>query len=204
MFCRNCGTEISDVAKFCPKCGNRINREQEPSKKIIEDNNIRFALKPEFNLPYKMLNAIWTGLLWVILIVVEFGEYGISTEFIMFLIAFFIIYIILNLVFGKKQYDKLEYNFYSTKVEYIDGFFNKEQKELKYKYIREVTMSQNILERFCGIGKIKIFTNASSGYGTYNNHNSGGRNGVYIHCVVDVEEQYKAIKQIINEGTLED
>ena len=91
------------------------------------------------------------------------------------------------------------------KVEYKDGFLNKEEKELKYKYVREVTMSQNILERLCCIGTIRIFTNASSGVYNGGNHGSmRGRNGIYIHCVDDVEEQYKIIKQIIDEGTPEE
>ena len=103
------------------------------------------------------------------------------------------------------QYKNLSYNFYTTKVEYVDGFLNKEEKELKYKFIREVTMSQSILERMCGIGTIRIFTNASSGNINSRNHNSmRGRNGVYIHCIEDVKQQYQAIKQIIDEGTPED
>ena len=96
------------------------------------------------------------------------------------------------------QYDNIRYDFYGNRVEYIDGFLNRERKELKYKYVREVTMSQNVLERLCGIGTIKISTNAFS-------HNSmRGMNGIFIHCVEDVEEQYKIIKQIIDEGTPEE
>ena len=30
------------------------------------------------------------------------------------------------------------------------------------------------------------------------------RNGIYIHCVEDVQQQYKTIKQIIDEGTPEE
>ena len=103
------------------------------------------------------------------------------------------------------QYDNIRYDFYGNRVEYIDGFLNRERKELKYKYVREVTMSQNVLESLCGIGTIKISTNAFSGYNSTRSHNSmRGMNGIFIHCVEDVEEQYKIIKQIIDEGTPED
>ena len=80
-----------------------------------------------------------------------------------------------------------------------------EEKELKYKYIREVTMSQNILERVFNIGTIKIFTNASSG-STYNSkHNKMyGKNGLGIHCIENVKEQYAKVKEIIDEGTPEE
>ena len=41
-----------------------------------------------------------------------------------------------------------------TKVEYKDGFLNKETKELKYKSIREIKMVQSVLERIFGIGYV--------------------------------------------------
>ena len=30
-FCSNCGNEINDNAKFCPKCGTAANAENEPA-----------------------------------------------------------------------------------------------------------------------------------------------------------------------------
>ena len=123
----------------------------------------------------------------------------------MIIIGIVIVCVAIKLIFEKIQYDNLEYNFYATKAEYIDGFLNKEQKELKYKYIREVTMTQNILERIFHIGTIRIFTNASSGM-TYNNkHNKMyGKNGLAIHCIENVKEQYQKVKDIIDEGTPEE
>jgi uncharacterized membrane protein YdbT with pleckstrin-like domain len=109
---------------------------------------------------------------------------------------------LIKLIFENMQYKHYEYNFYNTKLEYIDGFLNKEEKELKYKYIREVTMSQNIIERLFGIGKIKVFTNASSGMnnGAYGN-SMRNRNGIQIHCVENVAEQYKKVKELIDNGS---
>jgi len=87
----------------------------------------------------------------------------------------------------------------------MDISLNKEEKELKYKYVREVTMNQNIFERLFNIGTIKIFTNASSGgYPTRRHNNMQGKNGIYIHCVENVKEQYETIKGIIDEGTPEE
>ena len=61
MFCRKCGNEINSDVKFCHKCGASVNVEQEVKTKVVEDKNVRFSLNPEFNLPYKLLNASWTG-----------------------------------------------------------------------------------------------------------------------------------------------
>ena len=36
MFCRNCGTEMSDTAKFCSKCGTARSGKVDSSKEIVE------------------------------------------------------------------------------------------------------------------------------------------------------------------------
>lgn len=213
MFCKKCGAEISDTAKFCPKCGADVTGESKNTVEIKEDNSVKFQLKPKFNWGYKIICTLGVALLWAIIIV--FWVFG-SIEDVELLfeilpiipiigIGIIVLYIAIKLIFEKIQYDNLEYNFYRTKAEYIDGFLNKEQKELKYKYIREVTMTQNILERIFHIGTIRIFTNASSGM-TYNNkHNKMyGKNGLAIHCIENVKEQYQKVKDIIDAGTPEE
>jgi len=206
MFCKNCGTEMSDTARFCPKCGNDRVGEQAQRREVVEDNRIRFQLKPEFEVLYQLLSNIGHALVLMFFICFLFTNlyklWFIYPSTLLITIGIMVVYVVGKMIFGKMQYDDLEYNFYATKVEYKDGFINKEEKELKYKYIREVTMSQNLLERFCGIGTIRIFTNASSGGYSGRNHSSmKGRNGLYIHCVDNVQEQYRIIKEIIDEGT---
>lgn len=205
MFCKNCGTEMSDTARFCSKCGNDRLGGQVQGREIVEDNSIKFSLKPEFNMLYQLLTTLWRGI--VVLFFIAYFITGIPLliYFPIIPIGFLVIYVVVKMVIGNMQYKNLSYNFYTTKVEYVDGFLNKEEKELKYKFVREVTMSQSIFERICGIGTIKIFTNASSGGYDGRNHNSmKGRNGIYIHCVDNVQEQYRIIKQIIDEGTPEE
>ena len=211
MFCKNCGAEMADEAQFCPKCG--ASKEGEVKKSNVdvkEDNTVQFQLKPKFNWGYKLLGTVGVALFWVIIIacylIEELEELLILFPSIpIIVLAIIVIYIAGKLIFEKMQYDDLEYNFYKTKAEYKDGFLNKEEKELKYKYIREVTMTQSIIERIFRIGTIRIFTNASSG-GVYNNkhNNMYGKNGLAIHCVENVKEQYKKVKEIIDAGTPED
>lgn len=211
MFCKNCGTEMNDDARFCPNCGNdRMGESTKENKEVKKDNTVKFQLKPKFNWGYKIISTAGVTLLWIIIIALWLSESIVELLFIFpslvgMVLFVAILYVIIKLVFEKMQYDDLEYNFYETKAEYKDGFLNKEEKELKYKYIREVTMSQNILERVFNIGTIKIFTNASSG-STYNSkHNKMyGKNGLGIHCIENVKEQYAKVKEIIDEGTPEE
>lgn len=210
MFCKNCGTEMNDTARFCPKCGFDRSGAIQQKREIVEDNKIRCQVKPEFNIIYKLLSNLWKAIIYMFFICFLFTNlykfWSIYPVTLLWTIGIMLIYVVVKMILENMQYKDLEYNFYATKIEYKDGFLNKEEKELKYKYIREVTMNQNILERICGIGTIRIYTNASSGsYGISSSHNSTrGRNGIYIHCVEDVQEQYRTIKQIIDEGTPED
>ena len=171
MFCKKCGAEINDDAAFCPKCGASVNEEATSKTQVIEDGEVKYQVKPKFILGYKILTNFGRGLLYLFIFTIYFfaeiedardaGSY--MGTFIGIFIGIMIVYVLIKLIFENIQYKHYEYNFYNTKIEYIDGFLNKEEKELKYKYIREVTMSQNIIERLFGIGKIKVFTNASSG-----------------------------------------
>ncbi len=205
MFCKKCGYQMKEEEKFCPQCGSSVINDQE-----LKDNNVViFKLKPEFNLGYKVLSALWQVIVFLFLInLCVIRLYVLWAAFpitIVITLIAVLLYITIKMFFESKQYDNLEYNFYGKKVEYTDGFLNKEEKELKYKYIREVTMTQNIFERMFGLGTIRIFTNASSGGYGGNNHNSMKmKNGIFIHCIEDVRNQYEYIKKIIDEQTEED
>ncbi len=210
MFCKKCGTEMSDNAKFCPKCGyaREENNNVQNSQNVVDDKTLKEKITPEFNLPYKAITTIGSAILYFFVIVFATDLYELMEDeptFLLIGIGIAFVCVIIKLIFDNMQYKHLEYNFYATRVEYIDGFFNTEEKELKYKYVREVTMSQNIIERMFGIGTIRIFTNASSGYGNSRSHyNMIGKNGIFIHCVENVKEQYQRVKQIIDEGTPND
>ena len=37
MFCRNCGKEMRDDARFCPNCGAPLEKKEEPAPAEAED-----------------------------------------------------------------------------------------------------------------------------------------------------------------------
>ena len=84
------------------------------------------------------------------------------------------------------------------KLKEKENFFQ-EEKQLKYEHIREVTMSQNIIERMFGIGRIRLYTNASSAFNKSRNHKQTGKNGIDIHCVANIKDQYKMVKDLLDE-----
>lgn len=218
MYCKKCGQELSTGAKFCTGCGSVVESQYEASveiesKQVVEDNNIRYELMPKFNWGYKILTDGLRIAIMTYIVFLYFTDGNIEEVFtqnglqqLLFLVPVtVIVFPILKLLFESMQYKKMYYNFYNTKVEYIDGFLNKTEKELKYRYIREIVMSEGIIERMFGIGTIKIYTNASSNINTGNNysHMSGNGNGIVIHCLTNVKEKYQEIKKIVDEGTEE-
>ena len=194
MFCKNCGSEINDTARFCMRCGFDRTEGVQSQREIVEDNIIRYQVKPKFNILYRLLINLRKAIIYTFYIFLFTYELCFTYPIIYLLTigAMLLIYVVVKMIIENMQCNGSEYNFYATKIEYKYGFLNKVEKELKYKYIREVVMHQTILERFCGMGAIEIFTNASSG------------GGIYITWVEDVQEQYRTIQQIIAEGISKD
>ena len=65
MFCKNCGAEMGESSRFCPRCGNDRMGGIQQKREIVEDNHIRYQVKPEFNLPYQILTTLWKAYIFV-------------------------------------------------------------------------------------------------------------------------------------------
>ncbi len=186
MFCSKCGTELPDTAKFCGKCGASVSGDSNATtaSQPIVDDTVVLNVKPTYKFVYKDLIPL---IIWLLLFALPSGLAGGA---IGFLVAAGIIglFAAIKILFVKKQYKNYSYDFYKTKVCYKDSFLNISEKEVKYKYIREIVMRQTFIQRFFNIGTIIMFTNAETGYG----------NGIAIVDVENVQEVYKQIKSVIN------
>ncbi|MBR3887766.1 MAG: PH domain-containing protein [Clostridia bacterium] len=206
MFCKNCGNQLNDDAAFCNNCGTPVGDVGvsfvQESKKVVDDGQVKVVLQPTFIGGYQLIMMIWNIFLTMLFLgvfLLDLGYIFRRFPFWGFVIVFIVtIWHIVAMLFKKAQYNKIRYNFYNTKVEYVDGFLNKEEKEVKYKYIREVTMTQNVVERFFGIGCIRLYTNASSAVSTSGRHSQTGKNGIVIHCVKNLKENLSAVKALID------
>lgn len=190
MFCQKCGTKLPDDVLFCTNCGASINGGEPKTKEKVADNDVQLNVKPTFKLGYMVLPYIVTYIILVVcmalpLIAMNVGVAGVIAVGILVVMAF--IFAIASF-FTKKQYANYSYDFYKTKVTYRDSFLNLSEKEVKYKYIREVTMRQTVFQRMFNIGTIILFTNAETGIG----------NGISIVNVENVQEVYKNIKKVID------
>ena len=191
MFCERCGTQLPDTAEFCTNCGTSIARGgRRPTAEKIPDTEIQLRVQPSFKFAYMVLPSAIVFGIFILFFSLMMGMISAGVGFGVFLVSTLIMVIILGIktALNKKQYDSFCYDFYKTKVIYRDSFLNLSEKEVKYKYIREVTMRQTFIQRYFNIGNIILFTNAETGYG----------NGIYIMNVEDVQDVYRDIKSVID------
>ncbi|HAB66234.1 MAG TPA: hypothetical protein DCE23_02585 [Firmicutes bacterium] len=190
MFCERCGTKLPDTADFCTNCGNSIVKSAKVAEQNIVDTEIQLRVKPTFSFGYMVLPSLIIYSVLIIIFSLMFCMMSVIAGIVIALICFILLALILGIktAINKKQYDSYSYDFYKTKVIYKDSFLNLSEKEVKYKYIREVTMRQTFVQRYFNIGNIILFTNAETGFG----------NGIYIMNVEDVQDVYKNIKSIID------
>lgn len=190
MFCEKCGTQLPDTANFCPYCGSSIAQNAKANEQNISDTEIQLRVKPTFSFGYKILPSLIICSILIIIVSLIIGFYNVSIGLRTAIICFVILALMLCIktIFNKKKYDNYSYDFYKTKVIYKDNFLNLSEKEVKYKYIKEVTMRQTFIQRFFNIGNIILFTNAETGLG----------NGIFIVNVANVQDIYKNIKSIID------
>lgn len=191
MYCQNCGSKIDQSAIFCPTCGNKI---KEEISNIKDDKSPIFTLKPQLNLLYLIGVSLVKTLipaffLYIFYDMLNPDHYGKSFPLLTVYLILSLFYLIIELL----RHRYTEYCFYCTKLEYTNSFLGSMKKEIKYSSVIEVTMKQGIIEKICNIGTIKIATNA-----TNNNNGSPSQNGLYIHCISNIEETYQTINELFH------
>ena len=186
MFCSNCGKELSDGSQFCSNCGASQTGEK-PKKTVSkeQDNAVVLTVKPKFTL-YNILPGVIAFLFCMFFLLTPML---IDSDAVEVMLPIMLVVAIIFIVITKKQYKCYTYNFYNTKVLYRDSFLNLSEKEVKYKFIREASMTQGIFQRLFKIGNIILYTNAESGFA----------NGIRIVNVENPKEIYTKIKEIIGE-----
>ena len=202
MYCHNCGREVKE-GNFCPYCGAKITAR---GYSIGEDSYLLLTLKPVFVpsvvifsiLPLQIFFTIWGGIFFggIGLFIIKFLKINIPewSTFALFSCLFFFGLPIAVYITKKKNYEKTEYRFYNTKLEYYEGFLNIEEKTIHYKNITEVYLKKNIIQRRFGLGTIILSTPATGNYSPRGQY----RSGIIIPDIKNPDENYKKIKELIN------
>ena len=171
---------------------------------------MNFSLKPVFvgwiallvQFPFQLFFTIWAGGF--------FGGFsgflfprGSWAPFLFFgMLAFFGIPLIAY--FGKKlNYSRTEYRFYSDRLEFEEGFFSRNQKVVKFRDVKEVTLREGILQRSVGLGTIYLATLAT-GSGPRNNpffslgFGNVSASGIAVRDVTNPGDVYGKIRKLVD------
>jgi len=106
--------------------------------------------------------------------------------------------------FGKKlNYDRTEYKFLEDRLEFEEGFFNINEKVVKFKDIKEVTLRKSFLQRIYDLGTIYLATDATGSSARTNVFSALGyenvsASGVGVCDIRNPDETFEKIRNIVD------
>jgi membrane protein YdbS with pleckstrin-like domain len=117
------------------------------------------------------------------------------STFVFFGALFFIAIPIVTYTAQKKTYQKTEYRFFRTKLDYYEGFFTSEQKTIDYKNITEVNLVKGVIQKKHGLGTIVLSTPAT-GFAS-----GRARSGIRVQDIPNADQVYEQVKDLIQRAT---
>lgn len=204
MYCKKCGTKMDDMARFCSSCGTSLNQDtmvkNQPDKIIL-------TVKPVFIgwatflglLPVTLFLTVWGAGLFggftfmgINALTGGLDDPSVTWQPFVFWGVLFFFGVPLISYFGKKYtYKYTIYNFYGTKVEYIENFWTKEIKSVSYKRILEVNLKKGLLQQGYNLGTIVLSTAATGDI------SKEARSGITIANIENPDVVYNKIKQLV-------
>ena len=203
-FCLKCGSQITvggsnqQIPVNQPQ--QTINQSQQMT---IEDNTVLYQIKPTFVTFYQLVGKIIGSAIAAIFISMPiagivtmqresqgyYHTFDATSDLVLFILPIFIVVTmvltIIGMVITKTRFANYQYNFYRTKLVYIDGFFNKMEKEVRYKHIRQHYWFQPFLRRFFNLSCIQIT-------------NDTGFGGIRVTDLANGKQHYEQIKKILD------
>jgi len=168
MKCPKCGKEIEEGLLSCPECGA-----------VLTSNTRELKVKPTFKfLCYKRLKGDYFLASFIIVIIttmliaVNKEDAAVAMVFLIIISFILVIYWLYVLIIGRLEYKKAYYLFKEDVMNYQIGIINTENKMVRYKHIKEITVTSSIFQRMFNLGTIKLSTSAE---GSFNESESSSR-----------------------------
>lgn len=173
------------------------------------NSNIVHQIVPKFKIGYQLFNTICLFFLVAIFIYrgaaydLHHKRQYIDIRMYLIIISIIFIFMIVYYFLEKKNFEKIEYNFYSHKFVYINNFWGTYIKEIKYTDIESAFIKQNPIQRIFNIGKIKLVTKMSR-IVTNRRGMHIVKDNFSINSIENVEKEYQHIMQIIDDAKYKD
>lgn len=107
-------------------------------------------------------------------------------------------------VFGSAGFRRLDYSFSPTAVTAIEeGFFSINEKVIKFRDVKEVTLRKGFLQRFYDLGTIYLATLATGSSPSFRPFNALGfgnvsGSGISVRDIQSPDETFDKVKQLVD------
>lgn len=170
MYCKNCGSEISEGSIFCDECGTRVGESFNPNNRVFKSYNIDM-MEGEYVIRQSQIHEgclilpamiFGFGLLLGIIFLIRAAGYYYSFAFVFF--SLFNIFTIFGLIWfiiryiGYKTNDLILTN---KRVFGKIGLISTTQMQSPLNKIDSVSFSNGIIGKIIGYGTVKIATTSS-------------------------------------------
>lgn len=91
-------------------------------------------------------------------------------------------------------YENMVYRFYPDRMEYIDGYFTRNKKMIRYRHVTEVDLTQNVLQRMYNVGSITLSTPSGAAA------ESGATGGISMPDVSNADRTYDRIRALVEQA----
>jgi membrane protein YdbS with pleckstrin-like domain len=169
-----------------------------------------FSLRPVFigwiaflvQLPFQLFFTVWSGGFFGGMLGSLAGMHG-RAPFVFFGALGFIAVPIVA-YFGKKlNCARTEYNLFSDRLEFEEGFFSINRKVIKFRDVEEITLRKGPLQRIYGLGTVYIATLATGISSSYNPFGAIGfgnvsASGVSVRDIPNPDDAYDRVKKLFD------
>lgn len=106
--------------------------------------------------------------------------------------------------FGKKlNYARTEYKFADDRLEFEEGFFTINEKIVRYKDIREVTLRKGFFQRLYDLGSIYLATEATGASNRPNIFGAFGfgnvsASGIGVHDIRNPDQTFERVRNMVD------
>lgn len=165
MNCPHCQADVLASQAYCGQCGQVLTHEELTTSEASKPLGIA---RPVFIhwvflarlLPTALRFAVGLGIVIGLLAhgytIVEGGQLPLLSPF---LVPFFLILIGILLtgwLIRLRNYQETRYIFFSEHLEYYDGFWNIQRKDVRYKNITQMELHRSVIQRIYGLGTLNL------------------------------------------------
>ena len=181
MRCKMCGAKLKKEGNICKNCY----QEYKDDQKLRENNEEeQLSIKRKYSPKFNLLKNGEIILFVIIIILAGFSYYNTITAILITILTIFAFGA--WMFFNKKRAMGTKITFYETKLKYKAKYPLVDKEEfIAYNDIKDMAYFQTRSQKMNKIGDIRFYT-------------KGFLNGITIHDIPDIEENFEKMRDIIN------